>query len=88
MLTNDCWSIDNCIHLRIASGVLHKLNSILPVWMASRSTKRPPELNEKMSQALAVYLNAAAQKMSVVKAMQKEGGTSPLLLSKLCIMVI
>ena len=72
---------------RVGAGVLNKLREILPLWTAPKSAKRPQELYDPVIEALACYFTGCAQKMAVIKAIQKEGGTGPLLLTKLCIHV-
>jgi hypothetical protein len=74
-------------HLKLAMGVLNSMQAILPCWTATPEMKRPLELFEPVRKALVHIFSGLASKLAVIKAIQKEGGTAPILMSKLCIFV-
>jgi hypothetical protein len=77
-------------HLRIGAGVLTYLSSaLLPQWRSeSKATSlRPAEVCEPVCSFLSMYFTAVAQQITFYKALVKDGGSPPSLLSKLALAV-
>jgi hypothetical protein len=63
--------------------------TLLPQWLFGvKGSLRPPEVSEVVSEAMAEIYNAEAQQMAIVKALMKDGGTPPAVITKLCIAYI
>ena len=74
-------------HMRICAGIMCRLESLIKIWIpTSNSMKRPQELHTSTCKSMTLYFMGMAQKMAVIKAVQK-GGTTPSLLLKLSVEV-
>jgi hypothetical protein len=76
-------------HFLSAAGIMEYLAShLLPQWLSQLQIVRPPETNATICRAMADLFQGEAQQLAVVKAMQKPGGTSNAILTKLCVAVL
>jgi hypothetical protein len=50
--------------------------------------KRPPQATVEFCKSMKMMFQAAAQTCSIWKAMHKEGGTPPGIMTKLCVAVV
>jgi hypothetical protein len=61
---------------------------LLPQWLSQSQIIKPPETNTTICRAMADLFQGEAQQLAVVKAMQKPGGTSNAIITKLCVAVL